>query len=71
MLKDVSRRLKTKGIESLRATESFMNLLPEDAMAEKMLAGEIKEGDSVIVDADEDGKVVILNSKNETPVPTP
>lgn len=30
MLKEVSRRLKTKGIESLCATESFMNLVAKE-----------------------------------------
>ncbi|KAK8615117.1 hypothetical protein V6N13_068902 [Hibiscus sabdariffa] len=33
----------------------------EDSVAEKMVAGEIKEGDSVTVDADSDGNAVILN----------
>jgi ATP-dependent Clp protease ATP-binding subunit ClpC len=37
-----------------------MRLL-EDSMAEKMLAREIKEGDSVIVDVDSDGNVIVLN----------
>ncbi|CAN0915904.1 Chaperone protein ClpC, chloroplastic [Linum grandiflorum] len=40
---------------------AIMRLL-EDSMAEKMLGGEIKEGDSVIVDIDSDGKVIVLNS---------
>ncbi|CAK8578674.1 unnamed protein product [Lathyrus sativus] len=35
--------------------------LLEDSMAEKMLAREIKEGDSIIVDADSDGNVIVLN----------
>ncbi|CAN0906104.1 Chaperone protein ClpC, chloroplastic [Linum grandiflorum] len=39
---------------------AIMRLL-EDSMAEKMLAGEIKEGDSVIMDVDSDGKVIVLN----------
>lgn len=39
---------------------AIMRLL-EDCMAEKMLAGDIKEGDSVIVDVDSDGKVTVLN----------
>ncbi|CAA0819890.1 Chaperone protein ClpC1- chloroplastic [Striga hermonthica] len=38
---------------------AIMRLL-EDSMAEKMLAREIKEGDSVIVDVDSDGKIVVL-----------
>jgi ATP-dependent Clp protease ATP-binding subunit ClpC len=40
---------------------AIMRLL-EDSLAEKILAGEIKEGDSVIVDVDSDGKVVVLKS---------
>nr|KAJ0225702.1 hypothetical protein LSAT_V11C100011470 [Lactuca sativa] len=39
---------------------AIMRLL-EDSMAEKMLAREIKEGDSVIVDVDSDGNVTVLN----------
>ncbi|XP_023744148.1 ATP-dependent Clp protease ATP-binding subunit ClpA homolog CD4A, chloroplastic [Lactuca sativa] len=38
---------------------AIMRLL-EDSMAEKMLAREIKEGDSVIVDVDLDGNVTVL-----------
>ncbi|KVI06123.1 AAA+ ATPase domain-containing protein [Cynara cardunculus var. scolymus] len=38
---------------------AIMRLL-EDSMAEKMLAREIKEGDSVIVDVDSDGNVTVL-----------
>ncbi|CAN1790539.1 Chaperone protein ClpC, chloroplastic [Linum perenne] len=45
---------------------AIMRLL-EDSMAEKMLGGEIKEGDSVIVDIDSDGKVIVLNSGSGTP----
>ncbi|KAJ4961422.1 hypothetical protein NE237_021332 [Protea cynaroides] len=42
---------------------AIMRLL-EDSMAENMLAGEIKEGDSVIVDVDSDGYVTVLNGSN-------
>ncbi|WMV57765.1 hypothetical protein MTR67_051150 [Solanum verrucosum] len=45
---------------------AIMRLL-EDSMAEKMLAGEIKEGDSVIVDVDSDGNVTVLNGSSGTP----
>ena len=38
---------------------AIMRLL-EDSLAEKMLAGEVKEGDSAIVDVDSEGKVVVL-----------
>ncbi|KAK6912913.1 Clp, repeat (R) domain [Dillenia turbinata] len=47
---------------------AIMRLL-EDSMAEKMLAGEIKEGDSVIVDVDGDGNVTVLNGSSGTPEP--
>ena len=35
---------------------AIMRLL-EDSMAERMLSGELKEGDSVIIDVDADGQV--------------
>ncbi|KAK9117694.1 hypothetical protein Sjap_016641 [Stephania japonica] len=41
---------------------AIMKLL-EDSMAEKMLAGDIMEGDSVIVDVDADGNVTVLNAR--------
>uniref|UniRef100_A0A7N0SZM8 Uncharacterized protein n=1 Tax=Kalanchoe fedtschenkoi TaxID=63787 RepID=A0A7N0SZM8_KALFE len=52
---------------------AIMRLL-EDSMAEKMLSGEIKEGDSVIVDVDADGNVIVLNGSSgapELPEPIP
>ncbi|KAI4330278.1 hypothetical protein MLD38_028578 [Melastoma candidum] len=49
---------------------AIMRLL-EDSMAEKMLAREIKEGDSVIVDVDSDGNVTVLNGSSGTPEPLP
>ncbi|KAF2312806.1 hypothetical protein GH714_040506 [Hevea brasiliensis] len=45
---------------------AIMRLL-EDSMAEKMLAGEIKDGDSVIVDVDSDGNVIVLNGSSGSP----
>jgi ATP-dependent Clp protease ATP-binding subunit ClpC len=39
---------------------AIMRLL-EDSMAERMLSGEIKEGDSVILDVDADGQITVLN----------
>ncbi|CAM8915985.1 unnamed protein product [Rhodiola kirilowii] len=45
---------------------AIMRLL-EDSMAEKMLSREIKEGDSVIVDVDADGNVIVLNGSSATP----
>jgi len=39
---------------------AIMRLL-EDSMAERMLAGDIVEGDSVILDVDADGQITVLN----------
>ncbi|KAL4192098.1 hypothetical protein AMTRI_Chr06g192310 [Amborella trichopoda] len=44
---------------------AIMRLL-EDSLAEKMLAGEIKEGDSAIVDVDSEGNVTVLNGASGT-----
>ena len=41
---------------------AIMRLL-EDSMAEQMLAGDIKEGDSVILDVDADGQVCPSNGR--------
>ncbi|TXG54444.1 hypothetical protein EZV62_019700 [Acer yangbiense] len=49
---------------------AIMRLL-EDSMAEKMLAREIKEGDSVIVDVDSDGNVTVLNGSSGAPESLP
>ncbi|XP_064968076.1 chaperone protein ClpC1, chloroplastic [Musa acuminata AAA Group] len=49
---------------------AIMRLL-EDSLAEKMLAGEIKEGDSAIVDVDSDGNVTVLNGGSGVPEPIP
>lgn len=39
---------------------AIMRLL-EDSMAERMLSGDIKGGDSVIIDVDADGQINVLN----------
>ncbi|XP_028787892.1 chaperone protein ClpC, chloroplastic-like [Neltuma alba] len=52
------------GARALR--RAIMRLL-EDNMAEKMLAGETKEGDSVIVDVDSNGNVIVLNEGSGVP----
>lgn len=39
---------------------AIMRLL-EDSMAERMLMGDIKAGDSVIIDVDADGQINVLN----------
>ena len=43
---------------------AIMRLL-EDSMAERMLAGDIKEGDSVIIDVDADGQISVLNGSTK------
>lgn len=65
---DVTERFKDRvvdegynpsyGARPLR--RAIMRLL-EDSMAERMLSGEIKEGDSVILDVDADGQITVLN----------
>ncbi|KAF3774016.1 ATP-dependent Clp protease ATP-binding subunit ClpA-like protein [Nymphaea thermarum] len=47
---------------------AIMRLL-EDSLAERMLAGEIKEGDSAIVDVDSEGNVTVLNGASGTAEP--
>lgn len=44
---------------------AIMRLL-EDSMAERMLSGEIKEGDSAIIDVDSEGGVTVLNGTTGT-----
>ncbi|KAL4423928.1 hypothetical protein ABPG75_001229 [Micractinium tetrahymenae] len=76
---DVTERFKDRlvdegynpayGARPLR--RAIMRLL-EDSMAERMLAGEIKEGDSVIIDVDADGQISVLNGdkKMTSAIPT-
>ena len=39
--------------------------LLEDSMAEQILGGDIKDGDSVIIDVDADGQVVVINGDSQ------
>eukprot|EP00270_Netrium_digitus_P010085 TRINITY_DN309_c0_g1_i3.p1 TRINITY_DN309_c0_g1~~TRINITY_DN309_c0_g1_i3.p1 ORF type:complete len:877 (-),score=344.13 TRINITY_DN309_c0_g1_i3:201-2711(-) len=48
---------------------AIMRLL-EDSMAERMLSGEVKEGDSAIIDVDADGNVTVLNGNTGTATQT-
>eukprot|EP00894_Picocystis_sp_ML_P000184 jgi/Pico_ML_1/50701/g1862.t1 len=74
---DVTERFKDRlvdegynpsyGARPLR--RAIMRLL-EDSLAEKFLGGEIAEGDSVIVDVDADGTIVVLNDQGEKLSPT-
>ena len=49
---------------------AIMRLL-EDNMAEKMLSGDIKDGDSVIIDVDSEGNVIVLNGSSGAPESLP
>ncbi|KAK8615093.1 hypothetical protein V6N13_068878 [Hibiscus sabdariffa] len=75
MLKGVFERFKANGIQlhvserfRERVVEEGYNAWPlkravrEDSMAEKMVAREIKEGDSVTADVDSGGNVMVLSS---------
>jgi ATP-dependent Clp protease ATP-binding subunit ClpC len=44
-----------------------MRLL-EDSLAEEVLSGRIKDGDSVVVDVDADKKVVVRHGTSSAPV---
>ena len=46
---------------------AIMRLL-EDSMAERMLSGDIKEGDSVIIDVDADGQVRAFFDLQDAPL---
>ncbi|KAI3951693.1 hypothetical protein MKW92_025212 [Papaver armeniacum] len=73
MLKEVFERLRRKDIE-VRVTDNYgarplrraVTKLLEDNLAEKILGGDIKEGDSVIIDVDGDGSVTVVNDKTST-----
>eukprot|EP00898_Chlorokybus_atmophyticus_P003164 jgi/Chlat1/3849/Chrsp26S04065 len=77
MMLDVTERFKDRlvdegfsvsyGARPLR--RAIMRLL-EDSLAERILGGEIKEGDSAIVDVDANGNVVVLNGATTTVTPT-
>ena len=47
---------------------AIMRLL-EDSLAERLLEGDIKEGDSVIVDVDASGQVIVLNGERPRGLP--
>ena len=69
---DVTERFKDRltdegyspayGARPLR--RAIMRLL-EDALAERVLSGDLKEGDSAIVDVDANGNVTVLNGNGE------
>ncbi|KAK8615118.1 hypothetical protein V6N13_068903 [Hibiscus sabdariffa] len=59
-------RVVEQGYDSSRGAMPLRRAirLVEDSVAEKMVAREIKKGDSVTVDVDLDGNVVLLNGSN-------
>ncbi|CAL5222379.1 g4734 [Coccomyxa viridis] len=65
---DVTERFKDRLVEEgynpaygARPLRRAIMRLLEDSMAERMLSGDIKEGDSVIIDVDADGQISVLN----------
>lgn len=57
---NVCRFSPAYGARPLR--RAIMRML-EDCLAERMLAGEIVEGDTAIMDVDADGKITVLNGQ--------
>lgn len=65
---DVTERFKDRLVEegfnpaygARPLRRSIMRLL-EDSLAERMLSGDIGEGDSIIMDVDADGQIAVLN----------
>ncbi|CBI15746.3 unnamed protein product, partial [Vitis vinifera] len=60
-------KLEVKDIADIMLKEVFERLKAKDIELQKMLAREIKEGDSVIVDVDSDGNVTVLNGSSGAP----
>jgi len=65
---DITERFKDRLVEEgynpaygARPLRRAIQRLLEDAMAERMLGGDITEGDSVIMDVDSEGNVTVLN----------
>ena len=65
---DVTERFKDRLVEEgfnpsygARPLRRAITRLVEDAMAENMLGGEIKDGDSIIMDVDANGEIALLN----------
>merc|ERR1711937_239677 len=65
---DVTERFKDRLVDEgfnpaygARPLRRAIMRLMEDGLAEKMLAGDIREGDSVIMDVDPEGNITVLN----------
>ena len=69
---DVTERFKDRLIEEgyspsygARPLRRAIMRLLEDSLAERMLAGDIKEGDSAIIDVDAAGSITVLNGEGK------
>eukprot|EP01024_Parvocaulis_polyphysoides_P059035 TRINITY_DN6373_c1_g1_i5.p1 TRINITY_DN6373_c1_g1~~TRINITY_DN6373_c1_g1_i5.p1 ORF type:complete len:198 (+),score=38.11 TRINITY_DN6373_c1_g1_i5:50-643(+) len=74
---DITERFKDRIVDEgynpsygARPLRRAIMRLVEDTMAEKMLAGDVKEGDSIILDVDAEGQVTVLNGDREIKVAT-
>lgn len=70
---DVTERFKDRLVDEgynpsygARPLRRAITRLLEDSMAEQMLAGDIKDGDSVIIDVDADGQVSVINGDKQS-----
>jgi ATP-dependent Clp protease ATP-binding subunit ClpC len=68
----VTERFKDRLVEEgydpnygARPLRRAMMRLLEDSLAEAMLAGQVNDGDAVVVDVDSDGQVKVLPDKQE------
>merc|ERR1712023_61961 len=69
---DVTERFKDRLVDEgfnpaygARPLRRAIMRLMEDALAEKMLVGDIKEGDSIIMDVDADNNITVLNGSEK------
>eukprot|EP01024_Parvocaulis_polyphysoides_P059033 TRINITY_DN6373_c1_g1_i3.p1 TRINITY_DN6373_c1_g1~~TRINITY_DN6373_c1_g1_i3.p1 ORF type:complete len:878 (+),score=171.89 TRINITY_DN6373_c1_g1_i3:184-2634(+) len=69
---DITERFKDRIVDEgynpsygARPLRRAIMRLVEDTMAEKMLAGDVKEGDSIILDVDAEGQVTVLNGDRD------
>eukprot|EP01025_Chloroclados_australasicus_P061591 TRINITY_DN809_c0_g1_i1.p1 TRINITY_DN809_c0_g1~~TRINITY_DN809_c0_g1_i1.p1 ORF type:complete len:951 (-),score=137.11 TRINITY_DN809_c0_g1_i1:336-3068(-) len=75
---DITERFKDRIVDEgynpsygARPLRRAIMRLVEDTMAEQMLSGEVKEGDSIILDVDADGSVTVLNGDRELKTAAP
>ncbi|KAK9814010.1 hypothetical protein WJX73_008960 [Symbiochloris irregularis] len=70
---DVTERFKDRLVDEgynpaygARPLRRAITRLLEDSMAEQILGGDIKDGDSVIIDVDAEGQVVVINGDKQS-----